>query len=100
MSAVSFLTAYFFSHGVATHKKPNRKLIRANLMHEACKKLGTELSNFRLESMDKRVDKFEDVMATLAAHFGLKGKDPPPEPTDDGGRRTSTAGSRTSWRGP
>lgn len=81
-SAVSFMTAYFFSHGVATHKKANRKLIRCNIMHEACKKLGTELSNFRLESMDKRVDKFEDVMATLAAHFGLKGKEPPPEPED------------------
>lgn len=87
-SAVAFLTAYFFSHGVASHKKPNRKLIRAHTMHEACKKLGTELSNFRLESMDKRVDKFEDVMATLASHFGLKAKEVVEPPPIDTGPKT------------
>lgn len=71
MSGIWFFVASQFAYGVATHKKQNLELQRAQKMHNACKKMNAAIVTFRLDSAAKRVDKYEDIMEALAQHFGV-----------------------------
>jgi len=71
MSGIWLFVASQFAYGVSTHKKPNKELQRANKMHNACKKLNAQIVTFRLDSANKRVDKYDEVMDELMEHFGI-----------------------------
>jgi ATP-dependent exoDNAse (exonuclease V) beta subunit len=83
MAGLYFLMCSQFSYGISTHHKKNVNRARAGKMHDATKKLNANIVTFRLESADKRVEKYDETMEGLMDHFGLNKELKKLETTDD-----------------
>jgi hypothetical protein len=71
MAGLTFFMCSQFAYGISTHLKKNVNRARATKMHDATKKLNANIVTFRLESADKRVEKYDETMEGLMDHFGL-----------------------------
>merc|ERR1719387_3299403 len=72
ISGVAFMVGALFAHGVIVHWRPSAELVRLHKMHMLCKKLSSTLTDFRLESEETRLEKFDVPLEDMSKYFGLE----------------------------
>lgn len=75
ISGVWFFVGSCFAHGIMGHWHQEATLQRLQRMHMLCKKLSAQLVDFRLESADMRLEKFDVPVNEMKDYFGLQTED-------------------------
>lgn len=75
ISGVWFFVGSCFAHGIMGHWHQVPELQRLQRMHMLCKKLSAQLVDFRLESADMRLEKFDIPVDEMKDYFGLQTED-------------------------
>ena len=71
MSCLFLFTGFVFIHSICRAREKSRMVTRMKKMDGLCKKLKSIMVNFRLETSDRRLEKYEALVENIAQYFGV-----------------------------